>query len=87
LDGAKKAEPSGGADAGQPFRPLHIPHSGVRTKFFHNRKMNQQKTVKKVCSDPALDYALHLDAAMSLLIHFQRQERGASEFFRWTIRL
>jgi tetratricopeptide (TPR) repeat protein len=27
--------------------------SGVRTKFFHNRKMNQQKTVKKVCSDPA----------------------------------
>jgi hypothetical protein len=27
--------------------------SGVRTKFFHNHKMNRKETVKKVCSDPA----------------------------------
>jgi hypothetical protein len=27
--------------------------SGVRTKFFRNRKMNPQQTVNKVCSDPA----------------------------------
>ncbi len=28
---------------------------GVRTKFFHNGKMNQQKTLNEVCSDPAFD--------------------------------
>lgn len=28
--------------------------SGVGMKFFHNRKMNRMKTMKNVCSDPAL---------------------------------
>ncbi len=55
--------------------------SGVRTKFFHNPKMNQQKTVQKVCSDPAT-VSLRWLAERLAMGHFTRVSQAIGQVGR-----